>query len=125
LPFSLDVSGLGGVEDEGLELVDGGVGGGAVLELGGVDGGVAGAMLEELDEPVLGGVVVDDDDEPDGDGVTTGGVFGEVVVDDSRLQPATLRTSPAQNNVAIAVFIEISEKCFENVPMPDLAVSMP
>jgi len=68
---------------------------------------------------------VDDDDEPDGDGVTTGGVFGEVAVDDSRLQPATLRTSPAQNNVAIAVFIEISEKCFGKGPHSDLAVSMP
>lgn len=92
-------------------VVDGGALGGVALELDEVDGGVAGAMLEELDEPVPGaGVVVVDEDEPDGDGVTTGGVFGDVdVVDDSRLQPATPNTSPAQNSVTIAVFIEISD----------------
>ena len=70
----------------------------------------AGGMLDELDdvEPVLGlsdGVVDEDDgDELGGDGVTTGGVVGAVVAD-SRLQPATLNTSPVQNNVTKAVFM--------------------
>jgi hypothetical protein len=72
---------------------------------------VVGAMLDDDDEPVLGeGVVDEDDDEPDGDGVTTGGVFGEVVGDDSRLHPATPSTRPVQSSVTIAVFIEISRE---------------
>lgn len=121
MPFSLSLdSELGGValgvvDDEELVsgLVDGGVAGAAELGLDDVDGGVAGAMLDELDdvEPVsvAGGVVVDEDDEPDGAGVTTGGVFG-AVVDDSRLQPATPSTSPVQNSVTNAVLIEVSGK---------------
>jgi len=106
------------VEELVSGVVDGGVVGGVALELDEVDGGVAGAMLEELDELVSGAgvVVVEEEDEPDGDGVTTGGVFGDVgVVDDSRLQPATPSTSPAQNSVTTAVFIEISDS-FEECP---------
>jgi hypothetical protein len=97
-------------------VVDGGVLGVVALELD--DGGVAGAMLEELDELVSGaGVVVDDEDEPEGDGVTTGGVFGDVDgADDSRLQPATPSTSPAQSSVTTAVFIEISERLRKGCP---------
>jgi hypothetical protein len=108
-------------------VVDGGVLGGVALELDEVDGGVAGAMLEELDELVSGAgvVVVDEEGEPDGDGVTTGGVFGEVDVDDSRLQPATPSTSPAQNSVTTAVFIEISDSVEIGMPAWDLADSMP
>lgn len=107
-------------------LVDGGVLGVVALELD--EGGVAGAMLEELDELVSGAgvVVVDEEDEPEGDGVTTGGVFGDVDgVDDSRLQPATPSTSPAQNSVTTAVFIEISENVEKGMPAGVLADSMP
>ena len=107
------------VEELVSGVVDGGVLGGVALELDDVDGGVAGAMLEELDELVSGAgvVVVEEEDEPDGDGVTTGGVFGDVgVVDDSRLQPATPSTSPAQNSVTTAVFIEISDSVGIGMP---------
>ena len=107
------------VEELVSGVVDGGVVGGVALELDELDGGVAGAMLEELDELVSGAgvVVVEEEDEPDGDGVTTGGVFGDVVdVGDSRLQPATPSTSPAQNSVTTAVFIEISDSVEIGMP---------
>jgi hypothetical protein len=111
LELGLGGAELGAPDDEELKPVDGGVAGAIELEPDDVDGGVVGAMLDEDDEPVLGeGVVDDDDDEPDGDGVTTGGVFGEVVGDDSRLHPATPSTRPVQSSVTIAVFIEISRE---------------
>jgi hypothetical protein len=85
-------------EDDGL-LDDG-----LLDALDDVDGGVLGA-IDELDDVELGGgVVVLDDDEVDGDGVTTGGVV-LVVVDVSRLQPATPSTRPAQSSVTNARFI--------------------
>ena len=76
------------------------------------DDDVSGVVDVEPDIDPLGvvdvdGGVVDDDDEVDGDGVTTGGVV-PVVVDDSRLQPAIPRTSPVQSNVTSALFIAIS-----------------
>jgi hypothetical protein len=70
-----------------------------------------------LDDDVLGvddidplddeGGVVDDEDDVEGDGVTTGGVVPGVV-DDSRLQPAMPSTSPVQSSVTNALFIAIS-----------------
>lgn len=90
------------VADDELVSDDGGL----LDELDDVDGGVLGAIVE-LDDVELdgaGGVVVVDDDEVDGDGVTTGGVV-PVVVDDSRLQPATPSTRPAQSSVTNARFI--------------------
>jgi len=67
-------------------------------------GGVA--ELDDI-EPLgdVGGVV--DDDDVDGDGVTTGGVVVDVV-GLSRLQPARPRTSPVQSSVTSALFIAIS-----------------
>jgi hypothetical protein len=91
--------------DEELVSDDGGL---VDDELDDVDGGVLGA-IDELDELELGGVdgvVVVDDDEVDGDGVTTGGVV-LVVVDVSRLQPATPSTRPAQSTVTNARFISV------------------
>ena len=49
---------------------------------------------------------VDDDDEDDGEGVTVGGDV-VLLVDDSRLQPATPSASPAQSSVTNAVFISV------------------
>jgi hypothetical protein len=97
----------GGVLDD--ELVPG-----ELLDDEELDGGVLG-VLEELDDDdgALGvaGLIVDDEDDPDGDGVTTGGVFGEVdVVDDSRLQPATPNTRPVHSSVTSALFIAISRR---------------
>jgi hypothetical protein len=92
---------------------------------------VSGVVDEELDdiEPLgdvdVDGVVVDDDDDVDGDGVTTGGVVGEVVDEVSRLQPATPSTIPVQSSVTNAVFIAISRWVEERVPSADLAESMP
>lgn len=73
-------------------------------------GGVLGAIDEEPDIEPLGveGVVVDDDEEEPGDGVTTGGVLGVVVDDVSRLQPAMPTASPAQSSVISVLFIVIS-----------------
>jgi len=62
--------------------------------------------IDPLDDVPEGGVVLDDDD-VEGDGVTTGGVV-PVVVDDSRLQPAIPSTSPVQSSVTNALFIAIS-----------------
>lgn len=50
--------------------------------------------------------VDDDDDEDDGEGVTVGGDV-VLLVDDSRLQPATPSASPAQSSVTNAVFISV------------------
>ena len=101
----VDVAPELGVLDD--ELLLGGVAGGVEL-----DDDAPGVADEELDVEPLGdgdvdGGVVDDDD-VDGDGVTVGGVV-PLVVDDSRLQPATPRTSPVQSNVINALFISISD----------------
>jgi hypothetical protein len=96
-----DVVPVDGVLDDGLldeESLD-------------VDGGVLGDMVE-LDDVELDGVdgvaVVDEDDEVDGDGVTTGGVVVDVV-DGSRLQPATPSTMLVQSKVTNARFIRFSK----------------
>jgi hypothetical protein len=65
--------------------------------------------VEELDDG-LGdegddGVVLDDDEF--GDGVTTGGVFGDVDVLFSRWQPTRPSASPAQSSVASAALLMI------------------
>lgn len=79
-----------------------------------VDGVVVSGVVDgELDIEPLGdvdvdGVVVDDDDDVDGDGVTTGGVVDDGVDGVSRLQPATPSTIPVQSSVTNAVFIVIS-----------------
>ena len=98
-------------DDDGVELGDalvsdeaGGVPDDDEL-LDGVDG-VAG-LIDELedDEPLgVAGVagVLDDDD--DGDGVTVGGAV-VLLVDVSRLQPASPSASPVQSNVTNAIFI--------------------
>jgi hypothetical protein len=63
--------------------------------------------IDPLDDLPDGGVVLDDDD-VEGEGVTTGGVVPVVGVDDSRLQPAIPSTSPVQSSVTNALFIAIS-----------------
>ena len=96
----------GAADVELLELVSGAAapddvdGGVAALE---DDGGALG-LIDELDEvePVLGGVVDDEDD--DGDGVTTGGVVDDVVLD-SRWQPETPSAIPANSNVTRAALL--------------------
>ena len=105
---------LGGVDDDVLVSDDAG----GVPELDDEapvpldDDDVPGVVEVEPDIDPLGvvdvdGGVVDDDDEVDGDGVTTGGVV-LVVVDVSRVQPAIPSTSPVQSNVTSALFIAIS-----------------
>jgi hypothetical protein len=116
----------GDVLEDDDELVSdaGGLPGGVLDELDDVDGGVLGA-IDELDDVELGGGgVVLDDDEVDGDGVTTGGVV-LVVVDVSRLQPATPSTRPAQSTVANARFISVLQMRMNGMPPADLADSMP
>jgi hypothetical protein len=54
-------------------------------------------------------VVADEDDDVDGDGVTTGGVVFDVD-DVSRLHPATPRTTPLASSTINAVFIAISNR---------------
>lgn len=87
-----------------LESDDGGV-----LDelLDDVDGGVLG-LIDELDdvEPVVeGGVdgVIDEEDDVDGDGVTTGGDVDVVLV--SRWQPASPNAIPVQSNVTKAALL--------------------
>jgi hypothetical protein len=83
--------------------------GGGVLELDDDAPGVEDDEpddIDPLDDVPDGGVVLDDDD-VEGDGVTTGGVV-PVVVDDSRLQPAIPSTSPVQSSVTNALFIALS-----------------
>lgn len=112
---------VGGVLDEdgfvsGDELVEGGVPDDVDVDPVPVDGVVVSGVVEDEEpddiEPLgvveVDGVIVDDDDDVDGDGVTTGGVVSVVGVDVSRLQPATPRTSPVQSSVTNAVFIAIS-----------------
>jgi len=97
-------------DDDGVELDD------ALVsdEAGGVPdddellGGVAGLIDELDDDEPLGvedddGVLDDDDDDGDGDGVTVGGAV--LLVDVSRLQPASPSASPVQSNVINAIFI--------------------
>jgi len=100
---------LDDADDDGVELDDelvsdeeGGVPDAA--ELGGDVDGVAG-LIDELDDEPLGaaGVLDDDDEDGDGDGVTVGGVV--LLVDVSRLQPATPSASPVQSSVINAIFI--------------------
>jgi len=91
--LSEDAGGVAELDDEPVPLDDDEVSG----------------VADELDdiEPLgdVGGVV--DDDDVDGDGVTTGGVVVDVV-GLSRLQPARPRTSPVQSSVTSALFIAIS-----------------
>jgi hypothetical protein len=79
--------------------------------LGGVDDDVEGGVLgvadvepDDIDPLDVDGVRVD----PDGDGVTTGGVLGEVPVDVSRLQPAIPTASPAHSSAINVLFITVS-----------------
>ena len=102
-PLSADMAPDGGV-DEVLEDVLG-----LVVELD-EDGGVL-----ELDvEPELGVVdgelVEDEDDDFDGDGLTTGGDEDDVglLVPDSRWQPAIPSARPVQSNVTNALLMVIS-----------------
>ncbi|HET8877684.1 MAG TPA: hypothetical protein VFO53_15245 [Casimicrobiaceae bacterium] len=86
------------------ELVSGDAGGVLALDddVLGVDDG-----LDDIDPLDDEGGVVDEEDDVEGDGVTTGGVVPGVV-DDSRLQPAMPSTSPVQSSVTNALFIAIS-----------------
>ena len=100
-----------GVADEEDDDVDGDVPG-LVDELDDDDGGVLG-LIEELDEVepvegvVDGVVVVVDEDDVDGEGVTTGGVVADVFV--SRWQPATPSARPVHSSVTkVALLIVIS-----------------
>jgi hypothetical protein len=101
-----------GVADEEDDDVDGDDVPGLVDELDDDDGGVLG-LIEELDEVepvegvVDGVVVVVDEDDVDGDGVTTGGVVADVFV--SRWQPATPSARPVHSSVTkVALLIVIS-----------------
>jgi hypothetical protein len=101
-----------GVADEEDDDVDGDDVPGLVDELDGDDGGVLG-LIEELDEVepvegvVDGVVVVVDEDDVDGEGVTTGGVVADVFV--SRWQPATPSARPVHSSVTkVALLIVIS-----------------
>ena len=101
-----------GVADEEDDDVDGDDVPGLVDELDDDDGGVLG-LSEELDEVepvegvVDGVVVVVDEDDVDGDGVTTGGVVADVFV--SRWQPATPSARPVHSSVTkVALLIVIS-----------------
>ena len=114
-PFSVDpgVADIDELELEGAVLDDELVSAGGVvvaLDEGMLDvddvsaGGVVVDGIEvELD--VLGAGDIDDEDEElDGEGVTTGGVVVDVD-DGSRLHPATPRATPVQRIVINAVFI--------------------
>jgi hypothetical protein len=96
LPLSFCMSGVDGLfiilsgAAVLLELLSGAI---VPDEVGGV------AVLE----PVLGGVV-DDEDDDDGDGVTTGGVVDDVGLD-SRWQPETPSAMPVQSNVTRAALL--------------------
>ena len=81
--------------------------GGSVVDIDELVPGDAGE-LALVDGLVVGGddgVVVDGD--AFGEGVTTGGVFGDVDVLVSRWQPARPSASPAQSNVASAALLMI------------------
>ena len=101
-----------GVADEEDDDVDGDDVPGLVDELDDDDGGVLG-LIEELDEVepvegvVDGVVVVVDEDDVEGEGVTTGGVVADVFV--SRWQPATPSARPVHSSVTkVALLIVIS-----------------
>lgn len=119
LPFSFVASDDGGVvailsdelpvDDEELVEPD--------EDDGGVDDVPDGGVVDEDDvlgdvdelEPVLGDV---DDEDEDGDGVTTGGVVAPVDVLDSRWQPATPTARPAQStaiNVLVMCLLQKSD----------------
>lgn len=96
----------GGVLDVELDGVEGDAPGLVVVAPEDDDGGVVLVELDDVDE--LGGVdgLVVEDDEVDGDGVTTGGVVVEVFV--SRWQPASPSAKPVQSSVITARLIVIS-----------------
>lgn len=96
----------GGVLDVELDGVEGDAPGLVVVAPEDDDGGVVLVELDDVDE--LGGVdgLVVEDDEVDGDGVTTGGVVVEVFV--SRWQPASPSAKPVQSSVITALLIVIS-----------------
>jgi hypothetical protein len=109
---------VAGALDDGevvsVVLPDGGVAEGVAVEsVGGMADGLGDV---ELVLEVSGGIV---DVDEDVDGVTMGGVLAVgAVVDDSRSQPATLNTSPAQNNVAKAVFmVDLPGGCEKECPL--------
>ena len=97
------------VSDSGIDVLDELAPGVASDELGGVDGAGAttGGVFAGFDEVPDGAAGLIDDEDVGGEGATTGGVFVVEVlgVDDSRLQPETASTRPAQTRVAIALFI--------------------
>lgn len=120
MPLSFSMSGVDGLfiilsgaaadEVEVLELASGAAvpvdvddvdGAGVAVE----DGGALG-LIDEADdvEPVLGGVVVVDD-EDEGAGVTTGGVVDVDGVLVSRWQPETPSAMPVQSNVMRAALL--------------------
>lgn len=78
-------------------------------------GGVAGLEADDELEDDGGGLIdelgggVDDDEDADGDGVTTGGVV-DVVVLDSRWQPATPSAMPVQSRVTRAALLIVISK---------------
>ena len=91
------------------ELVSDGGGVEDVDDEGGVLGGdIAGEVDDEL-PGVVEGLIVEDCDDVDGAGVTTGGgAFGAGLVDVSRLQPETPSTSPVQSKVTNALLVLIA-----------------
>jgi hypothetical protein len=118
-PLSEDIDPDGDVDDEAPEDVLG-----LVAELDD-DGDVL-----ELDvDPELGvldGLVDDDEDEVDGDGLTTGGVDDGEFVPDSRWQPAIPNARPAHSNVTSVLLIVISTvKVERRACVCDLADSVP
>jgi hypothetical protein len=129
---------LGVVDEDELVLPDDGVEDDEAFDDVSLDAGGVPEALDELDgvldddddvllslvlgvvddiEPLVAGgvVVVVDEDEVDGEGVTTGGVV--LVVDDvSRLHPATPTTTPLTSNAINAVFIAISSRLMRVAP---------
>ena len=94
-----DGGGIEDVDDEGGVLGDDEVDG-ADDELPGVDG-----------------LIVEEPEDCEGDGVTTGGgAFGAGLVEVSRLQPATPSVSPAQSKAIHAFLIAISTVWKRDVP---------
>lgn len=121
MPLSFSMSGVDGLfiilsgaaadEVEVLELASGAAVPVDVDDVDGAgvaaveDGGALG-LIDEADdvEPVLGGVVVVDD-EDEGAGVTTGGVVDVDGVLVSRWQPETPSAMPVQSNVMRAALL--------------------
>ena len=99
------------VVDEELESDGVPVDGVLELELDDDDGGVLGLDDVALDDDDGDGVdfvagLIDDEEDVDGDGVTTGGVVEVVLV--SRWQPASPSARPVQSSVTTATLIVIS-----------------